>query len=196
MTEDQGYIRSEADDTVADEEGFGIEAESGAAMYAPAARAARIDREYTDMALGFSSGLLDMALGDAQDALESGIRTAVILSLFTDRLADADDVLPDGADDRRGWWGDVYPVQSGDRIGSRLWLISREKQMRGVLKRAETYALEALQWMIDDGVASDVEVSAQNPADSVLALDVRVLRPDGGTVGFRFANLWEAEHAL
>lgn len=70
---------------------------------------------------------------------ENTLRTAVILSLFLDRRADDDDVLPNGSNDRRGWWADtVAPMTeygiggglaSGDRIGSRLWLLSREKQL-------------------------------------------------------------------
>lgn len=79
---------------------------------------------------------------------ENTLRTAVILSLFLDRRADDDDVLPNGSNDRRGWWADtVAPMTeygiggglaSGDRIGSRLWLLSREKQLAGVLDRHDT----------------------------------------------------------
>ncbi|WP_235210433.1 phage GP46 family protein [Caballeronia sordidicola] len=31
-------------------------------------------------------------------------------SLFTDRQARADDVIPDGSDDPRGWWRDTDPL--------------------------------------------------------------------------------------
>lgn len=119
---------------------------------------------------------------------EGSLRTAVILSLFLDRRADDDDILPNGSDDRRGWWADtVAPMTdygigggsvSGDRIGSRLWLLSREKQLAGVLERARHYAEEALTWLVEDGVATAVQVTATNPRQGWLVLEVTVTLSD------------------
>ena len=119
---------------------------------------------------------------------EGSLRTAVILSLFLDRRADDDDILPNGSDDRRGWWADtVAPMTdygigggsaSGDHIGSRLWLLSREKQLAGVLERARHYAEEALTWLVEDGVATAVQVTATNPRQGWLALEVTITLPD------------------
>ena len=55
----------------------------------------------------------------------SDMYTAVIISLFTDGLARSDD-QHDGTD-RRGWWGDSGSEMT---IGSRLWLLNREKLTR------------------------------------------------------------------
>ena len=119
---------------------------------------------------------------------EGSLRTAVILSLFLDRRADDDDVLPNGSNDRRGWWADtVAPMTeygiggglaSGDHIGSRLWLLSREKQLAGVLERARHYAEEALTWLVEDGVATAVQVTATNPRQGWLVLEVTVTLSD------------------
>lgn len=119
---------------------------------------------------------------------EGSLRTAVILSLFLDRRADDDDILPNGSDDRRGWWADtVAPMTdygigggsaSGDHIGSRLWLLSREKQLAGVLDRARHYAEEALTWLVEDGVATAVQVTATNPRQGWLVLEVTVTLSD------------------
>lgn len=119
---------------------------------------------------------------------EGSLRTAVILSLFLDRRADDDDILPNGSDDRRGWWADtVAPMTdygiggglaSGDHIGSRLWLLSREKQLAGVLDRARHYAEEALAWLVEDGVATAVQVTATNPRQGWLVLEVTVTLSD------------------
>lgn len=119
---------------------------------------------------------------------EGSLRTAVILSLFLDRRAEDDDILPNGSDDRRGWWADtVAPMTdygigggsaSGDHIGSRLWLLSREKQLAGVLERARHYAEEALTWLVEDGVATAVQVTATNPRQGWLVLEVTVTLSD------------------
>ncbi len=119
---------------------------------------------------------------------EGSLRTAVILSLFLDRRANDDDILPNGSDDRRGWWADtVAPMTdygigggsaSGDHIGSRLWLLSREKQLAGVLERARHYAEEALTWLVEDGVATAVQVTATNPRQGWLVLEVTVTLSD------------------
>lgn len=123
---------------------------------------------------------------------DEGLETSVIISLLTDRRARNDDELPSG-DDKRGWWGDALAAEEGDEIGSRLWLLSREKQMRSVLLRAREYAEEALQWMVDDGVASSVNVAAEIVRTGVLGLSVEIVRPARPPVMFRFEKFWKGE---
>lgn len=115
--------------------------------------------------------------------------TAIIISLFTDRLANDDDIIPDGSRDRRGFWGDALSSVPGDKIGSRLWLLSREKQMTPVLRRAEEYAYEALEWMLEDGVASHITVVATNPTMGWLKLDIDIQKP--ATEAARYSYIWE-----
>jgi len=93
----------------------------------------------------------------ARDATLAG---AIILSLFLDRRAAPDDPLPPGTTDRRGWLGDALSPRPGDRFGSRLWLLAREKQSEETRLRAEEYAAEALAWLVEDGLAERVEVTA------------------------------------
>lgn len=138
-------------------------------------------------------------------AEDDGLETAVILSLFTDRRAEDDDVLPDGTDDRRGWWGDAYPDIDGDRIGSRLWLLHREKDAQRAVNRAREYADEALRWLIDDGIARQVTVAtgwvdrtsgalsetrtaASRPG--VLGIGVQIFRPEQIPDRFKFETFW------
>ena len=138
----------------------------------------------------------DLSIDGPDLATDAGLYTACVVSLFTDRRAEADDALPDGGDDRRGWWGDAFSPAEGDKIGSRLWLLAREKQLPEVLRRAREYATEALQWLIDDGIARQVDVAAENPRQGVLALTIRILRPDGSTAEVKFDNVWETLHAV
>jgi phage gp46-like protein len=125
---------------------------------------------------------------------DDGLETAVILSLFTDRLADEGDTGV-AATARRGWWGDAFAEASDDRIGSRLWLLAREKRTQAVLGRAELYAREALQWLVDDGIARSVTVAAEavGALGEVLALAVTITRSAKPVVQFRFESFWKGQ---
>lgn len=114
---------------------------------------------------------------------------AVIVSLFTWRRALPGDVAPGEA--LQGWWGDSTAETVGDRIGSRLWLLAREKLTPRTVTRADEYAREALQWLLDDAVASRVEVEAQRIGLDRLGLACRIWRMDGTPLDLRFDNLWE-----
>lgn len=114
----------------------------------------------TDVRLRYDgpSGRADFRmLGPALDT-DQDLATAVTVSLFTDRLALASDPLPPGSDDRRGWWGDSFAETETDLIGSRLWLLERAKSDDNLPARARGYILEALQWLLDDGVAGQIDV--------------------------------------
>lgn len=123
-------------------------------------------------------------------AEDDGLQTAVIISLFTDRRADDADRLP-GADDKRGWWADAYAEIDGDKIGSRLWLLAREKQTQLVLVLAKAYAEEALAWLLEDGIARAVNVSAEIVREGVLGLGIEILRAAAPPQKYRFETFWK-----
>jgi len=136
---------------------------------------------------------LDFGLDELGLETDDGLETAVVLSLFTDRRAGDADELPPGSSDRRGWWGDSFADDEGDQMGSRLWLLKREKQLPAGLARAREYAEEALRWLLDDQVASSVSVVASNPRDGILGLKVSITRlGSNAPVTFRFESAWSA----
>lgn len=135
---------------------------------------------------------VDLGVDGGQLVPDHGLVTSVALSLFTDRLAESDDRLPTPDGDRRGWWADSFPVVFGDRWGSRLWLLHREKQTQQTLNRAEEYVRESLEWLVEDGIASAVEVSASWLAREVMAIEVSLLRPTEVAARMRWAVAWEA----
>jgi phage gp46-like protein len=119
------------------------------------------------------AGAADLAL-NATGALagDDGLETSVVLSLFLDARARPDD----GAEGhRRGWVGDAFTPE--DRVGSRLWLLRREKQTEETRRRAEDYANEALAWLVDAGLATSVAVNAAWVARGVLGLSVSIANP-------------------
>lgn len=114
---------------------------------------------------------------------------AVYISLFTWRRARADDPLP--GKDRMGWWGDTYATVRNDQIGSRLWLLTRAKLLTDTPAKAREYALESLQWLVQDGVASKVDAQAERQGLSTLALATQVYKRGGSNpIDVRFANVW------
>src|SRR5688500_6489480 len=149
-----------------------------------------------DLALQWDlhQGAADLVLEDDDLASDEGLRTAVLLSLFVDRRAEDDDVLPWGDDARRGWRADEVAEVEGDRIGSRRWLLSSAKRTGNVAAQLEAYDREALAWMLEDKVASaiDVEVTASG---HVLSEVVTIHRPSGDAVSFKFAHVWDGETA-
>lgn len=123
------------------------------------------------------------------DAQEPLVR-AVIISLFTWRRARPDDDLP--GDLRMGWWGDSVPEIPLDRIGSRLWLLSRAKLTAETVARAKEYAEEALAWLIEDGVAARVDVESERIGLYTLGLACRIYKSAGGApLDIRFTDVWE-----
>ncbi|STH73574.1 phage protein GP46 [Escherichia coli] len=70
----------------------------------------------TDLAIIWTNGRGDIAQDGIDMLTDDSLTTDVTISLFTDRRALDSDTLPDGSDDRRGWWGDSYRDRP---IGSR-----------------------------------------------------------------------------
>lgn len=124
---------------------------------------------------------------------EQSLMRAVVISLFSWRLADADDPHDQ---ERFGWWGDTHPPADGDLIGSRLWLLSRVALTEDTVARARGYCLEALQWLIDDGVATSVEVTAQRVGVDRLSVRCVISRVDGAVVDLRFDDVWRSINAV
>lgn len=134
----------------------------------------------------------DWLLSGADLASDWGLETSVVISLFTDGLAELDET-PRGAQ-RRGWWGDAFASIPGDRIGSKLWLLAREKQLPATLARAEAYVSAALQWLVDDGVAGAVTVRAEWIRQGTLGVAVEVQRRARAVDQYRFELFWKGGH--
>ena len=149
----------------------------------------------TDLKLLWDDALsiADLEFADNDITKSTGLHTAVIISLFSDRRARDDDVLPDPTSlDKRGWFGDlISPAVTGDQIGSRLWLLEREKTTPEVLKRAEEYCIEALQWMIDDGVVASIDIEVERQ-EALLAIKVELRKIDGSVEALEFSAEWES----
>ncbi|MDL2226540.1 phage GP46 family protein [Deltaproteobacteria bacterium OttesenSCG-928-M10] len=135
----------------------------------------------TDLALLFTEhGDFDLVIENRDFLGDEGLQTAVTVSLFTDRVARADDPLPEylpgQKSDRRGWWGDLSRENGRSRpIGSRLWLLFREKELPETVRRAREYAAESLAWLAAAGGAYAVEAFDDRPGR--LRLEIEAAGP-------------------
>jgi len=126
--------------------------------------------------------------GDLKD--DSGLETAVLISLFTDKRATLEE-LPTGEQSQKGWWADQISTPSDDQIGSLLWTLDRSKINESTVVAVEDLAKKALQWMIEDGLAKSVEVSAEISDSQRVNFAVAITRPDGKDVTFEV--FWNAQ---
>ncbi|AJO76911.1 MULTISPECIES: phage GP46 family protein [Pseudomonas] len=126
--------------------------------------------------------------------LHRALTRAVLISLFTWRRAADDDRLDD--EERFGWWGDSFPTVADDRIGSRLWLLRRVKLTRQTQLDAEFYAREALQWLIDDGHCSAIEIRSERLDDQRLDLRTTLVLATGERLDINPDNSWQVTYAL
>ena len=133
----------------------------------------------TDLALLFSEyGDFDLVV-EAGDLLgDEGLTTPITISLFTDRLARADDprpeYLPGQWSDRRGWWGDLSRLDGRESpIGSRLWLLHREKELPAVVLRAQDYTDESLAWLPAEGGAYLAQAADEGQGRLKIDLEAR-----------------------
>jgi phage gp46-like protein len=78
--------------------------------------------------------------------------------------------------------------------------LRREKQLQSVANRAQDYANEALAWLVDDGVASSVEVQATFDPTGVnsgrLQLAVQINRPNQPPFIREYQYVWSALNAI
>lgn len=134
------------------------------------------------------AGGADLALELGALAVDDGIATALIVSLFSDALVERDE-LPLGHTDRRGWWGDGVAPAREDGIGSRLWLSQPAKARGSLPARVEGWARDALRWLVDEGHAVSVAADAAWGARSRLDLVVTVLLPSGEESRYVFGGV-------
>jgi phage gp46-like protein len=150
----------------------------------------------TDLALHWDTANQsgDLALASGALVSDDGMRTAIVLSLFTDARAPDDAALPEAGSDRRGWWGNDFVKLSQDpkrsELGSLLWLLRRSKMTQSNIALAKSYVTAALQWLVSDRVASSLSIIVEAQGPDRLAIAVELTRPNG-PARQRYDFTWE-----
>lgn len=103
--------------------------------------------------------------------MADNLSRAVVISLFTWRRADDSDDY-DHELGKQGWWGDSL---NKDEIGSKLWQLLRSKITSETLLRAQEMADDALQWLVEDGICTDVSVSVELDSNDPNRINLSVI---------------------
>lgn len=108
----------------------------------------------SDVGLIWKDGRADILLNSDGNDLQVGqeLKTAILVSMFTDARAAVADV-PNINSDRRGWWA--------ANLGSLLWLLQRAKATLRNLEKGIEYIKNSLNWLLQKGIASKIEVTGQ-----------------------------------
>lgn len=132
----------------------------------------------------------DLVIENGQIKFDPGLEMAVFISIFTNRFVELDE-LPQNSTDQMGWWADLIAEQSDDLIGSTAWTFERSKINDEVAVRFEDGIRESLQWMLDDGVASEVNVSSEVFQNENIILSITITKPQGTNIPFKFK--WDGQ---
>ncbi len=121
------------------------------------------------------NGDFDLIIRNGDLATDLTLKTSMFVSLLTDRRAEKTDILPCNYTNMRGYVGDAI---DNIRIGSRIWLLedaNNTSKIRGMVK---AYAEESLRWLIDDGLAKEINIDVSQKCD-IIELIVSICRHDG-----------------
>lgn len=132
-----------------------------------------------DIALKWNGVIADLDFGDLDLKSDESLKSAIIISLFTDKRHEGE----------RGTWFDSY---EDDELGSKLWLLDREKRISEIPLRANEYARDSLQWLINDGIVKSIKVDSFLEGQNLLQIPIEVTKPDGKKTSFKFDLVWEA----
>lgn len=115
----------------------------------------------------------DLVIVNGQPEMDDGLQNAVFISLFTDKSWWANSILPDN-----------------EQTTSELSTLDRSVLTNKTRLDAEEYARQALSWMVSDGLASKISVSAEIVAIGVLGLIITIEQP-GKQSTVRYKINWE-----
>ncbi len=119
--------------------------------------------------------------------LETELEQAVFISLFTDKRFDREGVLQDTQqNDIRGWWDDI---NEGEELGSDFWQLFKRKATDDLVNEIKEAAEDALQWMLDDLIASEVNVTVVRTKPTNYSIVIEIVKEQKILGEFKF--LWD-----
>lgn len=138
-----------------------------------------------------TTGEADIEIVSNDLLIDDGFETAVYISLFTDsRDEDTDDSNPSG-----GYWGDTLDSSSiaVSPLGSLLWEYARAVITPDIINSIKTTCSNALQWMIDDGIAGSITVTASQTENSAYGFGISISKPANTGASYQYKINWDAQ---
>lgn len=124
---------------------------------------------------------------------------AVMVALNSDRRALDDDILPtEQGDDRRGCWADTdaAAIWGGWPVGSRLWLMGREKitdsnaAQGATIEKARRYLAEALQPFVDAMICTSFTIDLARVGRDRIGGTIKIYRGPTVSIALEYQSLW------
>jgi phage gp46-like protein len=144
---------------------------------------------YVDVDVKFDStkGYFDIYWTNGDFGKIKGFDTAIKMSLMCERRASSSEISVPQL--QRGWLGNLSNSIKNFEIGSKLWLLQQARATTNTLNKAITYASEALRWMIDDQLCTNINVTGVlNNSDIILNIQ---MIEGKNTIGSYTYSLWQ-----
>lgn len=113
-----------------------------------------------------ADGIWDISLDEDGDLEKDyGFGTTIALSIFGRRRATAAEVPT--PENRGGWIGNILSDVAGFEAGSKGWLLKQSRMTANTHTSMKNYHQEALEWMKEDGLAKNINITAQQNLDTI-----------------------------
>lgn len=143
-----------------------------------------------DLAVQLKQGEYDFVIENQGLKSEIGLKSAILISLLTDARAMPEDNI--SSSDLRGWWGDSLEPESAS-LGSRLWTL-RGRPITAIMAKAQSFAQEALNWLLEDGVASKIEIKTYRHQTEALGFAITIYSPTRET--HKYDIIWSTINGM
>lgn len=118
----------------------------------------------------------EIAIKNGVPVFDSGLETAVYISLFSER----------------GFWGNDILEQS-EKVESELESILSQTLTNQVRLDAIEICKASLKWMLNDGVAREIIIDASIPQVECLLIELEIVQPDFNNVAIQYQINWGNE---
>jgi len=112
---------------------------------------------HTDLAMEKDAqGNYDLVIVDGLFKTTESFETAIQLLFFLDARAEPSEVPI--AQNRRGWWGNVFNQIPNTELGNKLWLLFQARAIEETRLKAEQFVKQGFQQLVDSQHATKIEV--------------------------------------
>ncbi len=141
----------------------------------------------TEVNAGTSESYSDISFTNGDFTLTRGLVTAMMMSIFCEVRDDSIDI----PQKRGGWAGNQLQPVEGYEQGSLIWTKYQSAATEEIANECQQYIEDGFNWMIQDGIAKDVDVETNIVANNKLSVKISITRNDD-TQDVSFYDLWLA----